>query len=130
MLREGDKIWVWKSGVRHYGIVAGVCAHGVTQVVHASKSSRRVELAPMREFAAGQPIRVEQHAPIGREHVVVARAMRLIGRAYDLLNFNCEHAANYAMTGAATSDQVRTALTAIGIGAAAVGLVWLATRSA
>ena len=37
---------------------------------------------------------------------VVARALQLAGKPYDLINYNCEHFVNEAITGKANSLQV------------------------
>ncbi len=127
--RMGDKVWVWKSGVRHYGVVVCVCAQHAAHVVHASKATGVVEDVPLAAFAGGQGVTIEQRAGVGREDTVVRRARGLIGRRYDLLNFNCEHTATFAMTGRATSAQLGAAAAVVGVVALVTGVAWAGSRA-
>jgi len=91
---------------RHVGIYAS--GRGV---VHNHKSCC-VQLTDMAGFSGGRPIRVISRV-LGssvEQEQAVQRAMSLIGQRYDLLNFNCEHAAYYAQTGVAKSPQIGFAL--------------------
>lgn len=42
-----------------------------------------------------------------QRNLAVERAMSLVGRKYDLTNFNCEHFSNYVQHGDAFSNQVK-----------------------
>jgi hypothetical protein len=55
-----------------------------------------------------------------RQEQVVRRSLSLLGQQYDLLNFNCEHAAYYAATGIKRSPQLGFAVLALAV----FGLVW------
>ncbi len=55
---------------------------------------------------------------------VVPRINELLGKKYDLINFNCEHFAEFIQTGVAASKQVAfavLAVAAVGIGVLAFG---------
>ena len=77
-------------------------------VVHNSKALGGVVVEPWESYCpSGARCAVVQRAVPGTEDLVVQRALALVGKTYDLLHFNCEHAASLAQTGAATSPQLR-----------------------
>jgi hypothetical protein len=91
----------------HFGVYIGHHGTMTEAVVHNDKDGG-VAVVPLARFALGRPITVETPAPgdwSGRMEVR-GRALSLVGRTYDLLSFNCEHAANLARTGTASSGQV------------------------
>lgn len=103
-LQNGDMIEVIGQFPfpRHVGIYAS--GRGV---VHNHKSCC-VELTRIEDFSGGRPIRVISRV-VGswiEQENVVQRALSLIGQRYNLLNFNCEHAAYHAQTGVAKSPQL------------------------
>ena len=101
-LQNGDMVEVVGLPFpRHVGIYAG--GRGV---VHNQKSCC-VVLTDMAGFSGGRPVRVISRV-VGSwfEQQAVQRALSLVGQRYDLLNFNCEHAAYYAQTGIAKSPQL------------------------
>lgn len=106
ILAQGDKCWV-QSFVKHYGVCTGYSAHGEPCFVHNTPSGGVVHTT-RAQFAGNLAIHIEQRARPGQEAVVAARALDLVGREYNLLFFNCEHAANLAATGKAESKQVQT----------------------
>jgi hypothetical protein len=102
-LQNGDMIEVVGLPFpRHVGIYAS--GRGV---VHNHKSCC-VELTSMAGFSGGRPVRVISRVvgPWFEQEQAVQRALSLVGQRYDLLNFNCEHAAYYAQTGVAKSPQL------------------------
>ncbi len=104
-IMQGDKCWV-QGSKKHYGVCTGLGADGQLWFVHNTPTGG-VEHTNVTAFAWGRPIHVEQRAAPGMEAVVVARALALIGRQYNLLFFNCEHLANLAANGKAESPQVQ-----------------------
>lgn len=59
-----------------------------------------------------QPVEIIS-SPAGscyEREIVAQRALSLLGKNYDLLNFNCEHLANYAQTGRVASPMVAAAV--------------------
>jgi len=107
-LQNGDMIEVMGQFPfpRHVGIYAGVRG-----VVHNHKSCC-VQLTSLQAFSGGRPIRVTSRVAGSwfEQEQVVQRALSLVGKPYNLLNFNCEHAAYYAQTGEAKSPQLGFAL--------------------
>ena len=106
-IRRGDKCWV-QTHKKHYGVCVGFEPDGTPQFVH-NTTTGGVVLASRKGFAGNRPINIEQHAAIGQEEAVAKRALSLVGREYRLLSFNCEHTANLAVNGVATSPQVQRA---------------------
>lgn len=118
----GDKLRVpGFLGALHYGIYVGRTQGMLHGVVHNAKG-HGVVLSEFREFAAGRPVVIETRVAGGwrAEQVVARRALALVGKEYDLLNFNCEHAATLAQTGRARSPQVEafTLLVLVALGVA------------
>jgi len=102
-LQNGDVIEVVGLPFpRHVGIYAS--GRGV---VHNQKSLC-VVLTTMAGFSAGRPVRVISRVGGSwfEQEQAVQRALSLVGQRYDLLKFNCEHAAYYAQTGVARSPQL------------------------
>lgn len=96
-----------EAGGRHYGVVAEGGPRGIS-VVHNDKDAGYVHETYYREFSGGAIVYlVSRKAQNDRERSIIAlRARSLIGTKYELLNFNCEHAANYAETSEAVSPSV------------------------
>jgi uncharacterized protein YycO len=97
---------------RHVGIYAE--GRGF---VHNSKAGS-VQLTDRNGFAGDRPIRVIWRIAntdmwADQQEEAVQRAISLMGTPYDLLNFNCEHAAYYAVTGTPKSPQLNFALAAL-----------------
>lgn len=112
-IKIGDKCRVdgWKN---HYSVCVGHDWYGQPVFVHNTPAGG-VERTDLAGFAAGRLIHIEQHAAPGDEDAVVARAISLIGQQYNLLLFNCEHVATYALTGRAESGQVQVGAVVTGL---------------
>ena len=110
--RIGDKLRVLGGfGFYHYGIYIGAWG-GYPHCVINNAKFQQVEITTLVAFADGRPIELaERLARNGWEAArIVQRAFSLLGKKYDLLNFNCEHAANFALRGEAISLAVRGAV--------------------
>lgn len=123
-LKVGDRITVPGRipPIRHHGIYAG---NGY--VLHACFDHGMVVETPMAQFTGGHEPRIEKRAKRGLEYVVVARARSLLGKKYDLAQWNCEHLASYAADGEATSPTARLAAGIVGlvfVGLAAANSGW------
>jgi hypothetical protein len=106
----GDKVRVVAmSGIcSHYGIYIGAWGPFEYAVVHNAKGGG-VEVCGWYDFADGQTVTIVSRVagpPMAR-FAVRDRALGLVGLQYDLLAFNCEHAANFAQTGSAVSDTLQ-----------------------
>ena len=126
-LAIGDKLRIVAPlGFYHYGIYVGRRgAHG-EDVIHNNKSGG-VELVSLEDFAAGLPVEIAERGRYSfhEREAIARRALSLVGREYRLIDFNCEHAANYALTGVATSPAIAAVVTLSVIGLC----VWAASRS-
>jgi len=109
-IEKGDKCWVYIGAVtKHYGVCIGHDAQGTPRFIHNTARHGKVTYATLAEFSGGKPVHVELRAMPGRADEVVRRAEQHLGTAYNLITFNCEHLANLATTGEATSWQVKAA---------------------
>lgn len=116
----GDKCSVSINGIwsRHHGIVADFDRRGQPVFIHNTYQRGFVDWASFEDFAAGREVRIDKRARPGTEREVVRRARNKLGTKYDLATFNCEHFANYAATGTASSEQVQV----LGIGAVVIAV--------
>lgn len=93
-------------------------------VAHAPKGGT-IRLDPLPVFTGEQVPELVSRVPFYDQDAAVERALRLIGKPYDVLPANCEHLVNYAQTGVAFSQTVR----AIGTLAFLGGLIWVGGRA-
>lgn len=107
-IRLGDKVSVSIHDLftRHYGVCTGFDLYGEPVFIHNTWERGRVTRATLDEFSHGRRVRVDQRAQAGKAGLVVRRAESLLGQKYDFVRFNCEHAANYALTGRGHSNQI------------------------
>ena len=106
-LEVGDIIRVDRVGYKHVGVYVGPRGFTSDCVVHNSKGGG-VILSDFVTFSGGTPIFIHQKATGNyyQREIIARRALALLGKKYDLLTFNCEHAANLAQRGTAESPQV------------------------
>jgi Lecithin retinol acyltransferase len=115
-LKPADKIIVPKSQfnlVQHHAIYLGKDHFG-EDLIAENIVGKYVCITPASEFFATNPIITDMEPFVGdnlERRRAVERALQLMGKPYDLINFNCEHFANEVQTGIAFSSQVR-----IGVG--------------
>jgi hypothetical protein len=119
-LEVGDMIAVNRIGYKHVGIYVGQHSYGNRCVIHNAKGNG-VILSTFQEFAGGDSVFIHQKAAGNyfERHAIAKRALSLLGQEYDLLKFNCEHAAHFSQNGVAESPQmagaVVLALIAVGL---------------
>jgi hypothetical protein len=107
-------------GTDHLGLFAGFDQLGRGWVIHNAKDER-VKWDLLEAFAAGSPVSLVRRAVNVYEiEAIFARAQELLGRQFDLVNFNCEHFVTVALAGKAASPQL------LGV---AVGLTLVAALS-
>lgn len=128
-LNPGDVVVVPKSElnvIAHYLIYIGRNSYG--EAIYAENiQGYGVRLITESQFVRENPkykrIRRMNTTEYERS-LAVERAKSLVGKAYDLTNFNCEHYANYVQYNTSFSKQVSNTLNAaIGIG---IGIALLA----
>ena len=124
----GDMIAISKPGYKHFGIYVGSRGIYGSSVVHNCKREG-VILSSLSDFSGNSPIFIHQKATgkfrVERE-TIAQRALSLLGTKYDLIQFNCEHAA-LTQSGFGRSPQIiGAALLALCI----AGLVLVALKKA
>lgn len=119
-LQIGDMIRVDRVGYSHVGIYTGSSWFGGPDVIHNNKGGG-VERTTLAQFSGGSPVILHRRVTQNyfEQLQIVRRAESLIGKAYDLILFNCEQAANWAQIGKAVSPQLQT----VGFIGLIVGLV-------
>ena len=112
-VQVGDMIRINRVGYSHVGIYVGERFVGgqAGNIVHNDKFGG-VVLSTLEQFAGGALVNL--HKPATGDYfereAIANRAIFLIGKEFDLLAFNCEHAANWAQNGKAESPQLQGAL--------------------
>jgi hypothetical protein len=112
-LEVGDIIQINRLGYQHVGVYVGQQGFFAPSVIHNAKGEG-VVMSGLDEFSVGSQIFI-RHKATGNFHeraAIVQRALSLLGTKYDLINFNCEHAAYYAQRGVAESPQIAGAAVA------------------
>jgi hypothetical protein len=109
-LKSGDHLKVnrLKGAYTHHGIYIGK-----DRVIHYSgdlthKRGASIRATTLKDFAAGNDIRVVKYGKAYTPRAVVNRAKRRLGEnGYGLFGNNCEHFARWCKTGHHRSEQVR-----------------------
>lgn len=110
-LKPGDRLVVPKSSLRivqHHAIYLGYGPDGIHWMIE-NKIGFGVRLIRASSFLNGNPsiTRIVRFQGDGYDRkVAVQRALREIGKPYDLINYNCEHFANKVQFNRPTSGQV------------------------
>jgi len=112
----GDIVSRRKGFVMHRGI-----ALGDGRVLH-NTPFRGEHICSEAEFRAGQRLHVTRLDRSARAHAVLHAQSSAIGRAYDLLNNNCEHTVSRAIGAEAQSPQLRSWIAGLAAGAAVFAL--------
>jgi hypothetical protein len=113
ILQPGDMIRVNRLIYNHVGIYVGrrFSDERIDGVIHNDKFGG-VVVSTLADFSCGAAVQL--HKPATGDYfereAIVERAFSLIGQKFDLLKFNCEHAANWAQTGKSESPQLRGAI--------------------
>ncbi|HTF02636.1 MAG TPA: lecithin retinol acyltransferase family protein [Bacteroidia bacterium] len=114
-LKPADRVVVPKSGfqiVQHHALYLGYDEYGQHWIAE-NKIGIGVTVTRAKDFFRVNPnvTRVEPFSGSGDERkAAVQRALRLHGRPYNLINYNCEHFVNHALKGNAHSAQVANGL--------------------
>ena len=85
-------LWFW----RHHGIVSDRFSGDEPMVVSNSARAGGVTEEPWDTFAAGQPVAIEGYPGSLPAYLVLHRARSLVGKAYEVLGWNCDHLTTYA----------------------------------
>lgn len=128
-LRPADRLVVPKSGwrlIQHHAIYWGVDQNGVHWVLE-NKENVGVRAIRLSDFLKDciEITRIDYFK--GKEYQrrnAIHRAEKLIGKPYQLWEFNCENYANYVQLGKAFSKQVENVADGLKV-VAGVGLFFL-----
>ena len=114
-LKPADRIIIPKSGIKlvqHHAIYIGPNHQGIDMIAE-NKAGIGVQIITANEFFKG----VTEITDIIRfkgdyfqRQSAIQRALRLKGKSYHLVNFNCESYANYVQPNHSTSSQATNGL--------------------
>ena len=119
-IAAGTVVAVRTALVTHYGVYT---EWGT--VITSSPALRTVAEISLTAFLNGKDLQIVGYPSTLSSHVVLRRARRMLGRRYDLLQFNCEHLYRSAHGLNEESPQIRLAALIV-----VAGLAWLALRKA
>lgn len=117
-LKPADRIIepIFQTGIsKHHSIYLGVDRLGNEWVAENYKF-KGVRLINANEFfRLGKSYSFQQFVGTDSERKeAVQRALKILGKPYDLINYNCEHYASYVQTGKSKSRQVENVKDFIG----------------
>jgi len=124
-LKPGDEIIVPKSKLniaQHHGICLGEDHYGVFWMVENNVGEGVRAITADDFFSSVVKINgINRFTGTNAEReALVKKALRSVGKPYDLINYNCQHFASELLTGKAESWQLKDALV-LGIGALLLG---------
>lgn len=124
----GDIIGVNRGFYVHKGVYVPSGHFNGCDVIHNEKDGV-VSPTTMANFSGGKAVYLIKAASPNNNYfqkqAIGERGFQLIGTKYDLINFNCDHAASYIQSGRAESPQLQSALFA----ACFIGLILAANRA-
>lgn len=125
-LQPGDRLIepIFQTGIaKHHSIYLGADEQGLEWIAENHKF-HGVRLVKANEFfRGGQTYEIKRFNGSRFDRLrSVSRALSVVGKPYELINYNCEHFASYVQTGNAASSQVENAFLLL-ITAAIVGAI-------
>lgn len=117
-LKPGDRIVAPKSLagiIQHHAIYLGQNHHG-QDLIAENAYGKFAAVVDAKKFFTEYPqiTRVEEFKGNNLERrTAVERALKLLGKPYSLINFNCEHFANYVQHGKVESFQINQGILAL-----------------
>lgn len=128
-LQPADRIIepIFSTGLsKHHAIYLGVDNLGTEWIAENYKFKGVRLVKATMYFQKGKLIKVKKfHGSYQQRISAVKRALSLLGKSYDLIDFNCEHYAEYVQNGKAKSEQVQQVVDALKFAAAAALIVGL-----
>jgi hypothetical protein len=114
-LKPGDRIISPKSVlgiVKHHAIYLGQNFDG-QHLIAENTFGKYVRIVLAEEFFTeyDEVTQIDPFIGNGQQRrLAIERALNQMGKPYDLINFNCEHFANFVQSGQIKSDQIGIAL--------------------
>lgn len=112
-LRPGDQLVeaIFPTGLtKHFAVYLGRLSDGQEWIAENHHLIGGVQLITVQDYAAARRslVRIDRFSGTEQERQqVILRALKLAGKPYDLVQYNCEHFATEVRTGLAESKQVR-----------------------
>jgi len=122
-LQIGDRL-ICSKGLftKHHGIYAGI--HDGVAWVAECQVNVGVRYLPLCEYLKWDAANLQRIGRFtGDQSCIRSRINSVIGTPYHLLNFNCEHFAEYIQTGVVRSRQVDNAILTFGAAVLLLGAV-------
>jgi hypothetical protein len=103
---------IFQTGLtKHHSIYLGIDAEGTEWIAENHKFVGVRLIKASDYFLKGKLIKTERFRGNYQQRIAaVKRALSLLGKPYNLIDFNCEHYAQYVQTGKIESKQVSTVL--------------------
>jgi len=127
---RGDKIAVTRQTrfgeVEHEAIYVGWILGYYGYWVIENHKEKGVQYSLFEDFANDQAVRLVARIARDRaeQEAIIHRAEQMLGTPYHAVFFNCEHLANFAQTGSASSPQLQRYVAGAILGAMVAGLIW------
>lgn len=115
-LKTGDRLIRAKGPLStHHGIYVGI--YNGLPMVAENQIGHGVRYVSLETFMSGNPLREIRRFSGTQEQrqAIIPRINRLLGKSYDLLNFNCEHFAELIQNNRTHSRQVNNALMGVAL---------------
>jgi len=90
-LTPGTVVSVQVGPVEHYGVVSDLHDGITPYIISNSRRTGRVAEERVSIFSEGKDIKVHGYPSKLSPAMAIARAKSQLGKAYDVLNWNCEH---------------------------------------
>ena len=106
-LKIGDVLIRTKGIFKHFGIFIGLW--NGQYIVAENNPKSGVKYITLNQFLSGKPLQGIEYfkGTESERQQIIPYINSIIGRNYDLVNYNCEHFANEVQTGKAHSKQVK-----------------------
>lgn len=120
-MSKGDHLYVDRGLYTHHGIDDGNWYVIQYSGLHEELKSGAINVIPLHEFACGSEIKVRSYTErkYSRNEAVERARSRIGEDAYSIWGNNCEHFAEWCITGNHNSKQVNTA---VGVGSVVSGV--------
>lgn len=102
LIEPGDRIYYWADWKKHYGVYAG------NGWVWHNAPTKGEHYAQLEAFSGGRRVHIDRKCPAVDRYKVLSAIQAKAGNpeGYDLLSYNCEHAARQLTEGSRISYQV------------------------